>query len=244
MDKSGFLIPWRDLEPINDIAWFFASEIMRNRYRREAARIVPILYRDEREQGIDRFGQKLAALKPKTIKYRRSHTSPVDKFAPPLIPAHEKSRTSDWLRVEMRSDGIFCRWIRNWGEKVYWHATGQVRGAPARDVMGISPRGMKWLRDKYMAGWWKGRRISAAMLGLGRPLTKPEYAEMVLPQPLTIQPIGVARFDRQVETITVGHIETFKESLTGNVQVSRLVGDSRQLGLARMRQRRAQHGKR
>lgn len=205
------MIFWEDIEPRDDLAWFFALPSARRRFRREAARLLKLVYADERAQGIDRFGRRLSPLHPNTIRRRRSAMGTPDPHAPAFIPAHEESRTIAFLRVRITDQGLWCYWINRWGQVLSYHALGLVRGAPARDVMDLSPAGVSRLRRLSRLAW-KGQRVTIARqtanLAAVEPgkVTLPVAVPVAKPLPLRVASPIQPRFTRQ--TVEVTHVES------------------------------------
>lgn len=145
-----------------------ASAQERRLFWQAVAAYVVELKAAELEAGLDRNGEELVALKPRTIKYRRSAMGPADPNAPPLQPAHGLSRTRSLFTVEVSpsANGLVCFWAfdsrtgASWGEILDHHRKGS--GAlPIRDVFGLSPQSMARLKQRA-SDWWRGYE-----LGLG-----------------------------------------------------------------------------
>lgn len=182
----GFWLRWEQVEPRDDPAWGVASEAMKGRFRREASIIAAAEWDKSRRKGLDRFGQKLAPISEYTYNNRRSAMGDADPDAPPLTPAYDLSRTRSFLRKRVTAEGVYFWWIydprvkRSWGVILGYHATGQVRGAPVRDVIGFSPSEVETIRS-HMRRWWDARRRSVVA----------QAGAQVLPAPKPDEPIVV-----------------------------------------------------
>ncbi len=109
--------------------------------------------RQDRLRGVDRFGRPLAALRAERKgKYAGAIGKPLDPF----------DESSDCVA------GFFARlaknqngWILKLGiasEKAYifvFHALGTVRGAPRRDILGVTPRTKAAVRAVFR-DWARG----------------------------------------------------------------------------------------
>jgi hypothetical protein len=174
----GFWLDWADVEPRDDPAWLWAGTALKGRFRREAAIIAASEWDKSRRKGLDRFGRALALISEHTYNNRRSAMGDADPDAPPLTPAYDLSRTRSFLRKRNTDRGVYFWWKydprvrRSWGVILGYHATGQVRGAPVRDVIGFSDA-EKTAIKAHMRRWWDARRQRAAydagLLGLPEP---------------------------------------------------------------------------
>jgi hypothetical protein len=114
----------------------------------------------ELRQGLDRWGDPLAALSQYTIEHRHSDMGPADPHAPPLQPAHGLSRTRSLFTAKPTSalDGVTCWWQydehtgASWGEILRIHRDGGPK-LPKRDVIGLSPQSLAVVKQKA-AAWW------------------------------------------------------------------------------------------
>ena len=153
LGKAQFRIGGDDFAP-SDIAWFRAQEIDKRAYWANVA----ILARDAKYQelakGIGVNGQRLRARK----RPRR------DKAAGPvLVPHWSDSRFRTQLRWQATVDGAVLWWKSPWGKIVGYHARGEVRGAPVRNVVGITIDNQAKIRRKALE-WWDGK-VSAGAMG-------------------------------------------------------------------------------
>ncbi len=117
----------------------------------------------ELRAGLDRFGRAMTGLSQYTIEHRHSDMGPADPHAPPLQPAHGLSRTRSLFTAQPTSalDGVTCWWSydsitgASWGEILRYHRDGSGK-LPIRDVIGLSPKFLAWVKQKADA-WWAGQ---------------------------------------------------------------------------------------
>jgi hypothetical protein len=126
--------------------------------------VTPIALRvkdQELAQGLDAKGEPLKPIRPRTRKYRKSAMTPSgkgDPSAPPLMPAHQKSRVRSLLAG--RAFPTHC--------ELYWRYdpfTGasfdeilSYQKAKGRDVFGISKDGLRKIRIQSWAAWTKWKK--------------------------------------------------------------------------------------
>jgi hypothetical protein len=221
----GFWLDWADVEPRDDPAWLWAGSALVGRFRREAAIIAASEWDKSRRRGLDRFGRPLAPISEYTYNNRRSAMGDADPDAPPLTPAYDLSRTRSFLRKRNTDRGVYFWWIRDprvrrsWGVILGYHAAGQVRGAPIRDVIGFSDAEKAAIRA-HMRRWWDARRRRAAydagLLGLPEPdqagpiVVRTPVGAKVIPraQRANLPPlVGTGRLQR-IERRAVSGIDT------------------------------------
>jgi hypothetical protein len=171
----GFAVTAAQIAPTTDPAWGLAGPAGRRKFWLRAAELVPRAYAADRRRRVDRFGQPLANLSPVTIAHRKSAMGPAVKNAPQFTPAGLLSRTISYLRVKVLEDSLWVSWKFDpftrqwWGQVLQWHAEGLVKGAPPRDVIGLSPAALRWLA-KEMTTWWAKHRAELAERGARRAL--------------------------------------------------------------------------
>jgi hypothetical protein len=158
----GFWVRWSDVEPTSDPAWQLATKAKREEFRRAAEIKASSIWDARVSRGVGANDQPLAALSPTTIRYRRSAMGPAVKGAPPLTPARTLSRTRAWLRSRRTDEGVWFYWLKGsgktpWATILQYHASGMVRGAPARDVIDFSPNDLAALK-RWAAWWWRMHR--------------------------------------------------------------------------------------
>lgn len=109
--------------------------------------------------GLDAKGRRLAPIRPATRKYRESAMGPTDPNAPPLMPAYAASRTRLLLTGEIEGDAAQFYWEYDaktgdtWGRILDYHRQGIGRFRTRRDVIGLSPDGLKRVREEVRARW-------------------------------------------------------------------------------------------
>ena len=87
---------------------------------------------------------------------------PADPDAPPLTPAYGLSRTRSLFtgRAMPGHAEFFWRFDpvtgKPWGRILRYHADGAGR-LPVRDVIGLSPASLAWVRDQ-VGVWWTARQ--------------------------------------------------------------------------------------
>jgi hypothetical protein len=120
---------------------------------------------EELIQGIDRYGNPMAALAESTIKHRKSEMGVADPDAPPLQPAHGLSRTRSLFRAEpnVGARGVICWWTYDdisgdsWGEMLAIHRAGGPN-LPPRDVIGLSPLMLFEVKSRA-EDWWQAYQL-------------------------------------------------------------------------------------
>jgi len=136
--------------------WATATPEQRRGYWREVA----VLARDEvyrqLTKGIDANGEKMRARK----RPRRDHAT-----GPVLSPHWSDSRFRTELRWQGTPDGAVLWWRSPWGKIVGYHARGMVRGAPARNVVGITAQGQERIKAKAVQ-WWASQ-VRTGRMGVG-----------------------------------------------------------------------------
>jgi hypothetical protein len=75
---------------------------------------------------------------------------------PPLSPHQAESRSQRWLRATIgaKAGTVTLWWSHGWGRILGYHARGEVRGAPVRDVIGLTAADRRAF-DAELARWWK-----------------------------------------------------------------------------------------
>ena len=122
-------------------------------------------------RGIDAHGKRLKPVRPSACPDRAT--------GPPLTPHRVDSRSRKWLRVQPfprnNPDRIVGFWSHNWATIVGYHARGEVRGAPIRDIVGLSARDQAWCiatARKEWAAKYPPASPAAARVGVNRrPVT-------------------------------------------------------------------------
>jgi hypothetical protein len=176
-----------EFEP-GGVAWEDATEAERRAYWYRLSEIAYFIKRQEISRGIGADGRKLAKVKPSS--------RPDGSDGPPLDPHYGESRTARLLAYSSTASGATLFWRasgrKSWALILSYHARiegEEVRGAPLRDTLGISPRG----RARVVAqarDWWAARhgippaRIPRAPLRRPPvPTVRPRPTVAARPQP-------------------------------------------------------------
>jgi len=153
--RAQITISGTDFEPPTP-EWRWATPEQRRGYWRYVA----VMARDEvyrqLHKGIGADGQKMAARK----RPRRDHAN-----GPVLSPHWSDSRFRTELRWQGTPDGAVLWWKSPWGRIVGYHAQGMVRGAPARNVVGITRQGQERI-IAHAHKWWASQ-VRTGRMGAG-----------------------------------------------------------------------------
>lgn len=118
-------------------------------------------------RGLDRDGRPLRPIAARTRKYRRSAMTPSgkgDPNAPPLTPAHEKSRTRSLLTGRAEADRAEFWWRFDPWTGQSWARVLEFQARRGRDVFGLSKAAVAWTRRLAVARWERyqaGRAVKA-----------------------------------------------------------------------------------
>ncbi len=136
--------------------------------------------------GLDKDGQPLKAIKPKTRKNRKSAMTPSgkgDPAAPPLIPGWQKSRTYSLLYGTAFVDHAEFGWRFDAWTGKQWGKILAFQAQHGRDTIGLSPDGIARVKVQAWSKWaqWKAGTLkepaarkpiaAAPVVGVGRPVT-------------------------------------------------------------------------
>jgi hypothetical protein len=134
-------------------AWDRATEAERRAYWRRLAEIAYFVKRQEIARGIGADGKKLPPVQPSS--------RPDGAKGPPLDPHYGESRTARLLAYSSTASGATLFWRasgrKSWALILSYHARmegEEVRGAPLRDTLGISPRGRARVAAQAR-DWWR-----------------------------------------------------------------------------------------
>jgi hypothetical protein len=135
---------------------------MRQQFWQIVAPIALKVKDNELAAGLDAHGDPLRPISPRTRKYRRSAMTPSgkgDPSAPPLMPARQKSRTRALLAARALPTHVELYWRFDPFTGDQWARILTFQRQHGRDVFGVSPDGMRQIRDKAWAEWeaWKKR---------------------------------------------------------------------------------------
>jgi hypothetical protein len=154
--KAQFRLSGADFAP-QDVAWLNASRDDREAYWDNVA----VLARDakyrELTKGVGVDGRRLP---PRRRKRHDRATGPV------LSPHWSDSRFRTQLMWSGSHDGAVLWWKAPWGRIVGFHARGEVRGAPIRNVVGLTDESAEAVRRKARK-WWAGQ-VDAGSLGAAK----------------------------------------------------------------------------
>jgi hypothetical protein len=154
--KAQFRLSGADFAP-QDVAWLNASRDDREAYWDNVA----VLARDakyrELTKGVGVDGRRLP---PRRRQRHDRATGPV------LSPHWSDSRFRTQLMWSGSHDGAVLWWKAPWGRIVGFHARGEVRGAPIRNVVGLTDESAEAVRRKARK-WWAGQ-VDAGSLGAAK----------------------------------------------------------------------------
>lgn len=140
-------------------SWRKASKSERERVWRKIGEFAQGAYRAQllRGEGVD--GARLAPVK--------STSRPDHATGPPLDPHRSHSRTYDLVSIHSTDHGCTLYWKASGGESwtkiLGYHADGLVRGAPVRDVIGLSPRAARQVKERTATYWRSLERKGVAV---------------------------------------------------------------------------------
>ena len=147
----------RDLAP-DDPTWGEASPATRLAFFRHAGDRMVAIKRGELARAIGANGRRMAA---------RKWPRPDGATGPVLTPHGADSRTARLMAAHATVESVTLFWRSGhskaqrlpWGTILGFHAAGQVKGAPARDVR-LSGKGLRTLKDEMLA-WWRENHAPA-----------------------------------------------------------------------------------
>lgn len=113
----------------------------------------------ELRKGIDVNGAKM----PRRKRPRRDGAT-----GPVLSPHWSDSRFRTQLRWDGQTDRAVLWWLKPWAKVVSAHARGRVRGAPVRDVIGLTSASMATAVDRARK-WYDARQAKRREAALGQP---------------------------------------------------------------------------
>jgi hypothetical protein len=156
------------LAPSDDPAWEAAPPRVKAAFWSRAKESVLAAKRAEIAAGIDKDGRKFVPISERTRRHRKSWRIWADPDAPPLIPAHDESRTPFLLRVRQAGERVTLYWLANpdtgvtWGKILDMHRRGKGSHGPVpvRDTFGLSPKARAMVADDLERFWAKGASAS------------------------------------------------------------------------------------
>lgn len=113
---------------------------------------------------------------------RRKQARKDNARGPVLSPHYTNSRTQKWLNAtsNKRDETVTVFWKFGWGRILGFHARGEVRGAPVRNVIDYAPAIEREIR-KLAADWWR-------LHSMGR-LIRPKHEPSGAPAPPAVAPV-------------------------------------------------------
>lgn len=155
-DRVNFTLSGPDVEPMG-VEWLSATRDERAKFWGYLATEVYDSKMRSLSRGLDRFGQKIVPAKPESReRYKRRG---LGYTGPGLMPQRALSRTRRYLRVmvypQRNPDRVVGHWLHKWGRILGYHARGEVRGAPVRDVVGLSDDQVVDVVRKARATWYR-----------------------------------------------------------------------------------------
>jgi len=140
VDEGGDVVP-------GGFAWETATDVMRAAFWEILARWVRIRKDRELARGLGVSGSRLPPLRAPRTGRLKGFTGP------PLMPRREFSRSRRNLVVTSSDDSVTGRWRSGWGRIVGYHARGLVRGAPVRDIVGLTDQGLRFAIRQARREW-------------------------------------------------------------------------------------------
>ena len=153
VNEISFTLTGPDFEPTGK-EWLNATDEERVMSYTRLAELMQQRKRYEIAMGIGASGDKLEPVQEKS--------RPDGATGKPLDPHYGESQIIDLMRTAIgrKSATLFWQGTRpkgralTFGQILRAHANGNVRGAPARDHLGLSPAGQNWCR-REIREWWK-----------------------------------------------------------------------------------------
>jgi hypothetical protein len=145
-DNAAFRLSGAQFAP-SDQEWRRANGGERKAYWDQVAVYARDAKFRELHKGLDVTGRKM----PPRRRERHDRAR-----GPVLLPHFSDSRFRTMLRYNATESGAKLYWAKPWARIVSFHARGEVRGAPARDVIGLSPASQEWVTKKARE-WWAGQ---------------------------------------------------------------------------------------
>jgi len=211
MPSESYAFRVAGIEP-RDPSWHVAGDDAKQAFYQAAVKWVEQAMDRQLAAGKDRFGADLVPIAESTRKKGRwrSHTGEGTASNPPLTPAQALSRTRSLFdaRAHWREGYILGFWRfdqvtgRHWGQILGFHRKGNVRrNLPQRDVIGLSPYSIAWVRAQGEQ-WWLWYRAGRAHGRLAGELT------LVIPppsgRPIPVRPMIVAPESIDLSRFTFG----------------------------------------
>jgi hypothetical protein len=157
--KAHFRVEGPDFTP-SGREWDALHARDRQKYWKHAGFLAERLKHRELMMGMGVDGRPL----PPRKRMRRDFAE-----GPVLVPHWTDSRFTTQLRYVANATGATLYWAAPWGRIVGYHARGEVRGAPVRNVIGLT-RGSQEILSRQLAKRWNERASwigAAGLLGMG-----------------------------------------------------------------------------
>ena len=124
----------------------------------------------ELSKGWDKNGNT-HALKPSTIKNRKSEVGPTYKNAPRLTPSYARSRTRALLMGRAHTNSAELYWGFDSVIGDSWAVVLHYSAEAGHDVFGVSPAGMAQIRNRAGVLWkrWQGSQIGMTLTPVPTP---------------------------------------------------------------------------
>ena len=156
-------------------------ERLRMAYWNRLGELAVAAHRDQSRRGLGSDGTKLAKVKRRRGFYE-------GMTGPPLTPRYAISRTRRNLAFSKGKQGVTLWWRGGWGRVLGYHARrggSFVKGAPVRDVIGLSPRAASRVRRQALSYW---RNLTAPRKPVPAPAPVPASVPIPAPVPVLITP--------------------------------------------------------
>lgn len=165
--------------------WAAATDALRRRYLVRVGELAIVRKKKELQTGIGVDGSPLAKVKPAS--------RPDGGTGKPLEPHYAESRSVKWLRSSPGLSGgtVTIWWSHGWGRILGYHARGEVKGAPVRDVIGLTKSDTLDLQGAARA-FWKAivgqPKVAAKVAAKPAPKPAPKPKPTARPKPATPKP--------------------------------------------------------
>lgn len=138
-----------------DDRWLHAPPDEKSRFWTVVARVAMRVFDEQCAAGLDRHGKPM---KPVIMKDRPKYANGQRLSGPPLTPHRALSRTRRLLDFRAGPNGATLFWRDGWGVILSYHAAGIQHNPilPIRDVLGISPAGIKRVQEAADDYWRTG----------------------------------------------------------------------------------------
>lgn len=155
--RVNFTLSGPDVEPLG-AAWMAASRDERATFWRILADVTFREKDKSLKRGQDVNGDKI---RPAKVKYRIINYKDrgLEWKGPGLMPQYADSRTRRLLKTMVypprNPDRVIGYWRMGWGRILGYHARGEVKGAPVRNVVGLSDKLFEKVVREARAEWYR-----------------------------------------------------------------------------------------